>query len=119
MLPDRLLIKSALIVIIFGLIGLYLASIFVEPKFVELKEISIKNAGEVVKTAGIISKCFLSEDSKTLFLDLSEDGKKLSIIMFNVDKNLFEKGDNVSVKGEVHIYKGKLEIVAKDIKEIK
>ena len=119
MLPDKLIIKLSLIVIIFGLVGLYLTSIFVEPKYIELREISIENAGEVVKTEGIISKCFLSEESKTLFLDLGEGEQKLTIIMFNVDENLFEKGDKVSVKGEVCVYEGKLEIIARDIKEVK
>ncbi len=119
MLADKLIIRLSLVVIILGLVGLYLTSIFVEPEFVGLSEISTKNVGDVVKTRGIISSYSFSEKSKTLFLDLEENGKKLSVVLFNFDENPFERGDEVSVKGEVSVYEGKLEIIARDIEKIK
>lgn len=118
MIPDKLLVKLSLVVIILGLVGLYFISVFVTPKFVELSEIGMENVGEIVKTTGLISKSFLSEKSNTLFLDLEENGVGLKVVMFNIDKNLFEKGDEVSVEGEVSIYEGELEIIAKDIYKI-
>jgi len=39
-------------------------------------------------------------------------------VMFNVNKNLFKKGDQISVKGEIQVYKGMVEIIARDIKKI-
>ncbi|MCD6274616.1 MAG: exodeoxyribonuclease VII large subunit [Candidatus Aenigmarchaeota archaeon] len=117
MSSDRLIIRLSIFVIFSGLIGLYLICMFVAPPFVKLAEIDNRYIGKTIITKGMVSKSFLSK-SKTLFLELKENKKKISVVMFNVNKNLFKKGDSVSVKGEIHIYKGTPEIIARDIKKI-
>ncbi|RLJ06373.1 MAG: hypothetical protein DRP14_00110 [Candidatus Aenigmatarchaeota archaeon] len=116
MSSNKLIIRLSVFVIFFGLIGLYLICIFVAPPFVKLSEIDNRYIGKTIKTRGTVSKSFLSE-SKTLFLELKEN-KNISVVMFNVNKNLFKKGDQISVKGEIQVYKGMVEIIARDIKKI-
>ena len=118
MIQEKLLVKLSLITIIIGLASLYFVSVFAEIKFIELGKICKEDVGKVVRTKGTISKSFLAKDSHTLFLDLEENGKKLLVVMFGVDENQFSKGEEVSVKGEISLYKGRLEIIAKEIKKI-
>ncbi len=115
MLPEKLIIKISLIVIMFGLSGLYAITILIEPAFVDIRQIDENFNGKVVMTNGTISDVFLS-DSKTLFLNL-EENEDLAIIMFNVDENNLTESDKVVVRGEVTLYKGKLEIIAKKIEK--
>ena len=111
MLPEKVIIRLSLIVILFGLSGLYLISLYIEPEFTNINDIDRSFAGKVVKTGGIISKIFLS-DSSTLFLTL-EENKNLKIIEFNSEENKLAKQDKISLIGEVVLHKGELEIIAK------
>ncbi len=109
MLPEKIIIKLSLIIIVFGLSGLYLISLYVEPELTNINEIDKSFAGKVVRTEGTISKVFL-HDSSTLFLNLKEN-EELQIIKFNAEENNLAKQDRISVTGEVVLHKGKLEIL--------
>ena len=115
MLPEKIIIKLSLIIIVFGLSGLYLISLYVEPELTNINEIDKSFAGKVVRTEGTISKVFL-HDSSTLFLNLKEN-EELQIIKFNAEENNLAKQDRISVTGEVVLHKGKLEIIVKKIEK--
>ncbi len=118
MFSERKLIRLSLFTIIFGLTGLYLISAFVDPEFVELSSIDGNLIGKVISTEGTISKVGFIEKSKTVFLDISENEKIMTVVIFNSEGNLFKKGDLVKITGEVSNYKGKLEITAREVDKI-
>jgi exonuclease VII large subunit len=107
--------KCSLVCIVFGLIGLYLISQFIEPEFVNLSNIDKSYLNKIIRTSGKIDNIFLS-NSSTLFLVLEEGGNKINVVMFNVNYINFKKGDYVIVKGEVNLYRNKLEIIAREVK---
>ena len=118
MFSERKLIKLSLFTIIFGLIGLYLICIFVNPEFVEIDSIDKNLVGKVISTEGTISKITFIEKSKTMFLDIRGNEKTLTIIIFNSKENSFKKGDVVEIIGEVANYKGNLELIAREVEKI-
>ncbi len=118
MFSERKLIRLSLFTIIFGLVGLYLIGLFVDPEFVELDSIDRNLVGKVISTQGTISKIVFIEESKTLFLDISKNEKTLTVIMFNSKEDLFKNGDLVNIVGEIANYKGGLELIAREIEKI-
>ncbi|MCK4730434.1 MAG: OB-fold nucleic acid binding domain-containing protein [Candidatus Aenigmarchaeota archaeon] len=118
MFSERKLIRLSLLTIIIGLTGLYFIGLFVDPEFVEIDHIDENMAGKVISTEGTISKIAFIEKSKTLFLDIKGDEKTLKIIIFNSERDLFKKGDEIILSGELATYKGKLELIARDIEKI-
>ncbi len=109
--------KYSLVCIFIGLLGLYFISDFVEPKFISLEKIDESHLNEVVKTSGTIESIYLS-DSSTLFINMEDKDKILSIVKFNVGHTNLKKGDYIEVEGEIKLYKNDLEIVAREIKKV-
>ncbi len=118
MFSERKLIRLSLLTIIVGLTGLYLIGLFVDPEFVELSSIDRSFVGNVISTQGTISKITFIEESKTLFLDVTENEKVLIVVIFNSEGDIFKRGDGVALSGELATYKGKLELIAREIEKI-
>jgi len=118
MFSERKLIILSLFIIIFGLIGLYSIGLLMDPEFIELNSIDRNMVGKIISTEGIISKIAFIEESKTLFLDISENEKTLAVVIFNSEGDIFKKGDKIIINGELTTYKGSLELIAREVEKI-
>jgi len=108
--------RFSLLFIVLGLTGLYFIS-NLEPEFVKISEIDKTYLNKIVSTSGKVRNLYIS-NSSTLFLVLEENGKKIDVVMFRASNINLGKGDYVLVKGEVCLYKNKLEIIAREIKKL-
>lgn len=108
--------KYSLIGIVVGLLGLYLISNYIEPEFVNLQNINEMYLNKIILTSGKVKNIFLA--NTTLFLVLENNQSKINVVYFNAKNINFKKNDNVIVKGEVILYKNKLEIIAREIRLI-
>lgn len=114
---EKKIIKYSLAAIIIGLLGLYLASIYIEPEKVSLSEIDEKLGGKFIATQGIATEVKIS-NSSTLFMTLESNNSRIKLIQFGVSNTDISEGDSVLVRGEVTRYKGEIEIIAKDTRKI-
>jgi RecJ-like exonuclease len=114
MLPEKAIIKYSLVASCFGLLGVFLIGLYIEPGFEPLENIGEGSIGRMVKTQGYISDLRLSNTS-TLFITLESQGSKIPVVKFSENSPACAKGDFVSVSGEVGSYRGSLQIVAKSI----
>jgi RecJ-like exonuclease len=77
--------------------------------------------GQIEKIVGIVNSVYVSKDGHT-FLSVADTSGEISVVAFksaNIDAIYdIEVGDQISVLGRVEEYKGKLEIIAKEIKKV-
>ncbi|MGC9310967.1 MAG: OB-fold nucleic acid binding domain-containing protein, partial [Candidatus Aenigmatarchaeota archaeon] len=72
-------------------------------------------SGKFVSTEGVVTSARVS-NSSTLYMTLGGGGgKEIQVVFFSAGERLFETGEKVSVSGEVSVYNGQLEILAKEI----
>lgn len=114
---EKKIIKYSLIAIITGLVGIYLASIYIEPQKVPLSQIDEKFLGKFVATEGFVKDSEVS-NSSTLFMTIENNQSRIVVVQFGASGEGIRTGDFVLVKGEVSRYKGELELVAKDIRKL-
>jgi len=99
-MQEKTLIIIAIICIVIGLPGLYLASQFVQ---IDDPRILSSITGKVVS---------INEKEKITIINVKMDNT-LPVVIF--EKTNAKKGDNILVKGELQTYKEKLEFVADKI----
>ena len=109
---EKLLFKTALFVSIAGLILLFVFSSAAEIKEIKISEISRENLEEKIKTKGTVTE-FIQKKNVN-FIEI--DNSSLQVVYF--DEIELKKGDSIEVIGQVKLYKGKLEVVADEIKKI-
>jgi len=117
MQSEAKIIKYSLLAIIAGLVGLYLASIYIEPEKIPLSEIDEKFLGKFISTEGFVREVKFS-NSSTLFVTIENNQSRIIAIQFGASDTHLAIGDFILVKGEVSRYKGELELVAKEIRMI-
>jgi DNA/RNA endonuclease YhcR with UshA esterase domain len=117
--------KNFLILICFftsviGLILIYIATINIEPKQIDLKDLNHELVGRSVTTTGkIVYK--KSHEAGHLFLTVSENKTKIQIPLFSgfmsilnehgLTENDFSIGSEILVSGLVDEYQGQLQII--------
>lgn len=111
-MKENALMKIAVICSFVGLIILFVIS-----ENTELLEVSVAGIDESdifkdVKIKGEVIR--VRENSGTLFMDIGEI-KTISVVVFD-NENDVDEGDYVIIEGEVREYKGRLEIIANDVK---
>lgn len=111
---------------IIGLLLLFVASRYAEPGSIRIKEITTEDVGLDVRACGVIGSIFTSKDGH-VFASLNEDGtgddSSIKVVIFSstakrieqqVKISALKKGDALCVSGEISLYEGELEIIARE-----
>ncbi len=112
------ILKISIIVAIIGVISLFLISRILTEETIEISELKI---GQIERISGMVTSVYISRDDH-VFLKLADNTGEITIVAFknsNIDEAYdLEVGEEVSVLGRVDEYKGKMEIIAKEIRKI-
>jgi len=122
MYSDKFLIKASLLISVIGIVLLFIFVQNIEPLEAEIKDIDDSYVGKSVKVEGIIDSIGYDKDKETLFLTVSDENKDIKIVMFKKDlENMHQNlsiSDNVIITGEIALYQGDLEVIARNIKKV-
>ena len=106
------LLKLALIWSIVGIFILLCVAVLTEPPEVKISELG-QYLDKMVVVSGFVQDATYKE--KVSFIDLSDGTDWITVVVFDkMEKRIYE-GDQISVRGKVSLYKGKLEIIADEI----
>jgi len=112
------ILKISIIVAILGIISLFFISRILTEETIEISELKI---GQIERISGMLTSVYVSRDDH-VFLKLADNTGEITVVAFknsNIDEAYdLEVGEEVSVLGRVDEYKGKLEIIAKEIRKI-
>lgn len=109
---DKVIAKLSLCCSAFGLLLLFVISIFMEAEDVPISGIEASEAKDVLVTGQVIS---VKMHDNLAVVEVAEV-KSVEVVVFDRRMLGFGIGDNVSVSGELRDYKGKREIVAEKIR---
>ena len=117
MINDRRLQKISLVISIIGIAAIFITSALSGPQEFEIKDITEDMAGRNVVVNGTIISYNINNGN--IFIELSDKTGNITAIMFERTArghsyNL-KRGDNVTIGGQVNIYKNELEIIANSI----
>ncbi|MEK6941005.1 MAG: OB-fold nucleic acid binding domain-containing protein [Nanoarchaeota archaeon] len=113
-MDEKRLKHVSILVIVIGMSGLLYLSYVLEPKLVNINDISDEIVGSKVKIAGIVDS--VHERGKVYFVTVSDASGKILAVSFDGLPVEVWDGSNVEVIGNVKIYKGELEIIIEGIK---
>jgi RecJ-like exonuclease len=112
------IIKISIAVAAIGIVALFFLVRYNEQNTVKISELK---QGQIERITGMVNSIYVSKDGHT-FLKVADTSGEVSVVAFkssNIDGMYeIEVGDQVSVLGRVEEYKGKLEIIAKEIKKV-
>lgn len=93
---------------------MYASSLYIQLEKTEIGEIEKSWSGRNVKISGEITS--FSESGGHVFMDVKDSTGEIMVADFDSDFKA-EEGEKVNVTGHVAIYKGKLEIIAKEVEK--
>jgi len=116
----NILVWVCLFTSVIGLVLIYIAAINLEPKQIELKDITPELVGRSVLSSGEIVYR-KTHEAGHLFLTISDDDTKIEVPLFagfmntlkevNLTEDDFEVGTRISVSGLIDEYQGQLQII--------
>ena len=117
MITDQKLQKISLIVSIIGILMIFFVSMFASRQYTSIKNITEDMTGQNVNVNGTIISYSLNNGN--IFIELGDGTGNITVVMFERTArghsyNL-KTDDNVTVEGQVNIYKNQPEIVANSI----
>ena len=117
-MKEQTLLKTALIVSLFGLLILYLISDNIEIKEKNIEKITLENKDEFVKLRGIVNKVIDTE--RVTIMEITQP-QEITVVLFkNENKTMsIQKGNEVEIIGKVDEYEGKLEIIADRLRVVR
>jgi len=132
MLSLNLKTNSLVLIFLFcsiaGLILIYIAAINLQPKEMDLSDVTSELVGRSVSTSGEIVYKKLHEAGH-LFLTISDDKTKIQVPLFagfmntlkevDLTEDDFEVGTKISVSGLVDEYQGQLQIIPRRKDDVK
>ena len=127
-LNDRLIFKVALITSLVGIIGMLVFASYIEPKEIQIKEITRNNIGETVAVTGVVESIKESSSGSSCFMELNDGTGKINLIVF--ESTLVELQDagnylnsfkthKVKVIGSITEYKSSMELILSNSNSIK
>ena len=127
-LNDRLIFKVALITSLVGIIGMLVFASYIEPKEIEIKDITRNNIGETVAVTGVVESIKESSSGSSCFMELNDGTGKINLIVF--ESTLVElqdagndldsfKNHKVKVIGSITEYKSSMELILANANSIK
>ena len=127
-LNDKIIFKAALITSLIGIIGMLVFASYIEPKEIQIKDITRNNIGETVAVAGVVESIKESSSGSSCFIEMNDGTGKINIIIF--ESTLVElqdagndldsfKGHKVKVIGSITEYKSSMELILSNSNSIK
>ena len=91
-MKDNCILKIALILSIFGIIGTTLFSAQLTPNNYQIKEINLGMLDEKISVEGVVDNIKVSPDKQTYFLEIMDNTGKINLVIFqrqaeNIEKN--------------------------------
>lgn len=127
-LSKNFLTILSLFVSVVGLVLIYIASLNIEPQKIPISDITSDMEGRRIIIAGYLVEKRKHEDGH-LFLMISDNKTKMQIPLFSDFMNSlnqigitgddFHLNDKISVRGILENYKGRLQIVPKNLNDVK
>jgi DNA/RNA endonuclease YhcR with UshA esterase domain len=112
------IVKIAMVVAVIGIIALFFLTQYKNEAISKVEDLKI---GQVERIEGMVNSVYVSKDNH-VFLGVADNTGEIDVVAFksaNIDIAYdLENGDQISVLGKVEEYKGKLEIIAKEISKI-
>ena len=127
-LNDRIIFKVALITSLVGIIGMLVFASYIEPKEIQIKDITRNNIGETVAVTGVIESIKESSSGSSCFMELNDGTGKINLIIFESTLvelqdagNDLESFENQKVKviGSITEYKSSMELILANANSIK
>ena len=121
-LNDKIIFKVALITSLIGIIGMLVFASYIEPKEIQIKDITRNNIGETVAVTGVIESIKESSSGSSCFMELNDGTGKINLIIF--ESTLVELKDagndhKVKVIGSITEYKSSMELILSNSNSIK
>jgi len=108
-------IKILLTAAILGLVVLYFVNSILTAQITKIADLKI---GQVERISGMVTSVYTTKLGHT-FLKVADNTGDIDVVVFNSSKIDFaselEVGQEISILGRVEEYKGKLELIAKEI----
>lgn len=127
-MSKNILVLISLITSVIGVVLIYIAAINLQPKQIELKDITPELVGRSVLTTGEIVYR-KTHDAGHLFLTISDDDTKIQVPLFvgfmntlkevGLTEDDFYVGTEVSVSGLVDEYQGQIQIIPRRVSDVK
>jgi len=114
-MDDKLLTKLALTCSIFGLLFLFITSLYINPKQITIADLENTKEKDVLIRGRVTS---IKNFESIALVEIAEL-KTANVVVFDKRLLKFGVGDNISVSGELRDYKGKKEVVAEKIRKLK
>jgi len=118
-MKESTLLKISIIITFIGIAFLYILTDNIEVAEKTIDKITIEDADEYVKLAGIISR--ITETEKVYFMEMTQP-QTISIIVFKGKDNETElnlqKGNSVEIIGKIDEYEGKMNIIGNRVRKI-
>ena len=127
-LNDKIIFKVALITSLVGIMGMLVFASYIEPKEIQVKDITRNNIGETVAVTGVIESIKESSSGSSCFMELNDGTGKINLIIF--ESTLVELKDagndldslrnhKVKVIGSITEYKSSMELILSNSNSIK
>lgn len=119
-MQDEEIFKISLITTIIGLIGLIITAGFVTPEELTINKIDNSKIDNQIQITGTLDS-YTTTKSGTIILEISDGTGSVNAVIFPTTSfNMtFNEGMNLKIVGKVTQYKGNLELVIEDSKNIK
>lgn len=104
--------KASVFLAVIGLTLLYFSSLYIQIEEVDIGAIEKDWNGKNVKISGELTD--YSSSGSTAFLTVNDTTGSILVVNFD-SKEEYDEGSSVNVTGHVAIYKGQLEVIAKEI----
>lgn len=117
-MQDQKIFKITTITTIIGIIGLILTSGFITPNEVKIKDIDNSKIDEQVQITGNIISTTTTK-SGTNILKIEDTTGTINAVIFNNPENKYKQGNNITITGRIAQYKGQVELIIDDMKNIK
>ena len=107
--------KIQIIALAWSLIGISILlgiSIFVQPEEINIIDANTEIGETVIITGDVISATYRDNVN---FIDIKDDSSNITIVFFEEPTSKVSKGNTISAKGKIQVYKNGLELIAQEI----
>lgn len=109
------ILKISIITAVIGVILLFVITQVFKEETIKIEDLKL---GQIERISGMVTSVYVSRNMH-VFLKVADNTGEVDVVIFennNIDEAYdLEVGEEVSVLGRVDEYKGKLEIIAKEI----
>jgi len=118
---ERFIMRISFIGSIIGLIAIYTIVSHMDYASVKIGSITGEMIGETISLVGSVKDVYVHENGH-VFLSLTDETGEIKAVMWSDTAKMLtetiETGMDVNIIGSVKLYKGELEIIARDVKFI-